>query len=186
LDCCSAPGGKSFAAPMVLKGTGKIQSCDIHDHKIPLIQKGAERLGISNLTACRQEAEVFCPQWENKMDVVIADVPCSGYGIIRKKPDIRYKDPKEMETLPALQSAILQNQSRYVKPGGTLLYSTCTLLPRENEEVVESFLQKNPDFYLEKLTLPEAFPENTTGMLTLLTGEFDTDGFFISRLRRKE
>ena len=129
---------------------------------------------------------MFCPQWENKMDVVIADVPCSGYGIIRKKPDIRYKDPKEMETLPALQSAILQNQSRYVKPGGTLLYSTCTLLPRENEEVVESFLQKNPDFYLEKLTLPEAFPENTTGMLTLLTGEFDTDGFFISRLRRKE
>lgn len=186
LDCCSAPGGKSFAAAMVLKGTGKIQSCDIHDHKIPLIQKGVERLGISNLTACRQEAEVFCPQWESKMDVVIADVPCSGYGIIRKKPDIRYKDPKEMETLPALQSAILQNQSRYVKPGGTLLYSTCTLLPRENEEVVESFLQKNPDFYLEKLTLPEAFPENITGMLTLLTGEFDTDGFFISRLRRKE
>lgn len=186
LDCCSAPGGKSFAAAMVLKGTGKIQSCDIHDHKIPLIQKGAERLGISNLTACRQEAEVFCPGWEKKMDVVIADVPCSGYGIIRKKPDIRYKDPKEMEQLPALQSAILQNQSRYVKLGGTLLYSTCTLLPRENEKVVETFLQKNPDFYLEKLTLPEVFPENTTGMLTLLTGEYDTDGFFISRLRRKE
>ena len=186
LDCCSAPGGKSFAAAMVLKGTGSIQSCDIHDHKIPLIQKGAQRLGISNLTVCRQEAEVFCPQWENKMDVVIADVPCSGYGIIRKKPDIRYKDPKEMGQLPALQSAILQNQSRYVKPGGTLLYSTCTLLPRENEEVVETFLKNNPDFYLEKLTLPEVFPENKTGMLTLLTGEYDTDGFFISRLRRKE
>ena len=186
LDCCSAPGGKSFAAAMVLKGTGGIQSCDIHDHKIPLIQKGAQRLGISNLTACRQEAEVFCPQWESKMDVVIADVPCSGYGIIRKKPDIRYKDPKDMEELPALQSAILQNQSRYVKPGGTLLYSTCTLLPRENEEVVETFLKNNPDFYLEKLTLPEVFPENTTGMLTLLTGEYDTDGFFISRFRRKE
>ena len=186
LDCCSAPGGKSFAAAMVLKGTGSIQSCDVHDHKIPLIQKGAQRLGISNLTACRQEAEVFCPQWESKMDVVIADVPCSGYGIIRKKPDIRYKDPKGMEELPALQSAILQNQSRYVKPGGTLLYSTCTLLPRENEEVVETFLKNNPDFYLEKLTLPEVFPENTTGMLTLLTGEYDTDGFFISRFRRKE
>jgi len=186
LDCCSAPGGKSFAAAMVLKGTGSIQSCDIHDHKIPLIQKGVQRLGISNLTACRQEAEGFCPRWENKMDVVIADVPCSGYGIIRKKPDIRYKDPKEMEELPALQSAILQNQSRYVKPGGILLYSTCTLLPRENEEVVETFLKNNPDFYLEKLTLPEVFSENTTGMLTLLTGEYDTDGFFISRFRRKE
>ncbi len=186
LDCCSAPGGKSFAAAMVLKGTGKIWSCDIHDHKIPLIQKGAQRLGVSNLTACRQEAEVFCPQWEGKMDVVIADVPCSGYGIIRKKPDIRYKAPGEMESLPVLQSAILQNQSRYVKPGGTLLYSTCTLLPRENEDVVKAFLRQNPDFYLEKLELPDIFPENTTGMLTLLTGEYDTDGFFISRLRRKE
>ena len=186
LDCCSAPGGKSFASAMALNGTGRIQSCDIHDHKIPLIQKGAARLGISNLTACRQDAEVFCPQWEKKMDVVIADVPCSGYGIIRKKPDIRYKNPGEMEELPALQSAILQNQSRYVKPGGTLLYATCTLLPRENEGVVETFLRKNPDFYLEKLSLPKVFPENTTGMLTLLTGEYDTDGFFISRLRRKE
>ncbi len=186
LDCCSAPGGKSFAAAMVLQGTGSIQSCDIYDHKIPLIQKGAQRLGISNLTACRQEAEVYREDWKEKMDVVIADVPCSGYGIIRKKPDIRYKDPKEMEQLPALQGAILQNQSRYVKPGGTLLYSTCTLLPRENEEVVETFLKKNPQFYLEKLTLPDAFPENTTGMLTLLTGEFDTDGFFICRLRRKQ
>ena len=186
LDCCSAPGGKSFAAAMVLKGTGKIQSCDIHDHKIPLIQKNAQRLGISNLFACRQEAEVFCSQWENQMDVVIADVPCSGYGIIRKKPDIRYKDPKEMEDLPELQLAILKNQARYVKPGGVLLYSTCTLLPRENEEVVETFLKENPRFYLEKLELPEVFPENTTGMLTLLTGEYDTDGFFICRLRRNQ
>ena len=186
LDCCSAPGGKSFAAAMVLEGTGKIQSCDIHAHKIPLIEKGAERLGISNLTACRQEAEVFCPQWAEQMDVVIADVPCSGYGIIRKKPDIRYKDPKEMEDLPKLQLAILQNQARYVKPGGVLLYSTCTVLKRENEAVVQTFLQENPQFYLEKLNLPEVFPENTTGMLTLLTGEYDTDGFFICRLRRNQ
>ena len=186
LDCCSAPGGKSFAAAMVLEGTGKIQSCDIHAHKIPLIEKGAERLGVSNLTACRQEAEVFCPQWAEQMDVVIADVPCSGYGIIRKKPDIRYKDPKEMEDLPKLQLAILQNQARYVKLGGVLLYSTCTVLKRENEAVVQTFLQENPQFYLEKLNLPEAFPENTTGMLTLLTGEYDTDGFFICRLRRNQ
>lgn len=184
LDCCSAPGGKSFAAAMELKGTGKIQSCDVYSHKIPLIEKGAQRLGISNLTACRQEAEVFFPEWEDKMDVVIADVPCSGYGIIRKKPDIRYKDPKEMEDLPKLQLAILQNQARYVKPGGVLLYSTCTVLPRENEEVVAMFLKENPQFYPEKLPLPEVFPENTTGMLTLLTGEYDTDGFFICRLRR--
>ena len=184
LDCCSAPGGKSFAAAMVLKGTGKIQSCDIHDHKIPLIQKGAERLGISNLTACRQEAEVFCPGWEKKMDVVIADVPCSGYGIIRKKPDIRYKDPDSMLELPKLQKKILCNQARYVRPGGVLLYSTCTLLKRENEAVVEEFLKENREFSLEKLELPDIFPKNETGMLTLVPGEYDTDGFFICRLRR--
>ena len=119
------------------------------------------------------------------MDAVIADVPCSGYGIIRKKPDIRYKDPATMADLPALQLKILSNQARYVKPGGVLLYSTCTLLHRENEAVVEAFLKENQEFILEKLPLPDVFPENTTGMLALIPGEYDTDGFFISRMRRK-
>jgi 16S rRNA (cytosine967-C5)-methyltransferase len=185
LDCCSAPGGKSFAAAMVLKGTGSIISCDIHSHKVPLIQKGAQRLGIENLTAQVQDASMFVPRWEEQMDVVIADVPCSGYGIIRKKPDIRYKKPDTMLELPVLQLAILKNQARYVKKGGVLLYSTCTLLKRENEEVVEAFLKENKEFFLEKLDLPKNFPENTSGMLTLVPGEYDTDGFFISRLRRK-
>ena len=185
LDCCSAPGGKSFAAAMVLKGTGSIISCDIHPHKVPLIQAGAERLGIENLTAQVQDASCFVPQWEDQMDVVIADVPCSGYGIIRKKPDIRYKAPDTMAELPQLQLAILTNQAHYVKKGGVLLYSTCTLLKRENEEVVEAFLNENREFTLEKLSLPKNFPENNTGMLTLVPGEYDTDGFFISRLRRK-
>ena len=119
------------------------------------------------------------------MDAVIADVPCSGYGIIRKKPDIRYKDPATMEELPQLQKKILATQSRYVKPGGVLLYSTCTLLYRENEAVVEAFLNEHPDFALEPLPLPDNFPANTTGMLALVPGEYDTDGFFISRLRRR-
>ena len=119
------------------------------------------------------------------MDAVIADVPCSGYGIIRKKPDIREKDPDTMKDLPALQLAILQNVASYVKPGGVLMYSTCTLVRRENEGVVEKFLKQNPDFYTEKLTLPDVFPENESGMLTLVPGEYDTDGFFICRLRRK-
>ena len=119
------------------------------------------------------------------MDVVIADVPCSGYGIIRKKPDIRYKNLKEMEKLPQLQLQILKNQAAYVRPGGTLLYSTCTLARQENEGVVEEFLGENPEFYLENLELPDIFPENTTGMLALIPGQYDTDGFFIARLRRK-
>ena len=162
-----------------------IVSCDIHQHKIPLIQNGAKRLGLSNITAKQQDAAEFVSQWQDTMDVVIADVPCSGYGIIRKKPDIRYKDLASMEELPALQLQILQNQARYVKPGGTLVYSTCTLLRRENEAVVEQFLEKHPDFYCEKLELPGIFPKNTDGMLLLVPGQYDTDGFFICRMRRK-
>ena len=185
LDCCAAPGGKSFAAAMILQGQGNITSCDIHPHKIGLIQNGAERLGLSNLEAVQRDATEYVPQWKDQMDVVLADVPCSGYGIIRKKPDIRDKDPKTMEDLPRLQLQILTNQAQYVKPGGTLLYSTCTLLKRENEDVVKAFLQQRDDFYLEPLALPTVFPENTDGMLTLVPGEYDTDGFFICRLRRK-
>ena len=186
LDCCAAPGGKSFAAAMETQDSGKIISCDLHGHKIPLIQKGAQRLGIQNHAARQQDASVFVPQWEAAMDAVIVDAPCSGYGIIRKKPDIRYKDPKDMEQLPQLQLQILKNQARYVRPGGVLMYSTCTILRRENEEVVKAFLAEHPKFSLEALHLPEIFPENTTGMLTLIPGEYDTDGFFICRMRRSE
>jgi 16S rRNA (cytosine967-C5)-methyltransferase len=185
LDCCAAPGGKSFSAAMALRGKGSIISCDIHSHKVELIQNGASRLGLNDICAREQDATAFVGAWEQNMDVVIADVPCSGYGIIRKKPDIRYKDPKTMEQLPQLQLQIMSNQARYVKPGGTLLYSTCTLLKRENEAVVEAFLKQRPDFETVPLPLPEIFPENTTGMLTLVPGEYDTDGFFICRLRRK-
>lgn len=185
LDCCAAPGGKSFAAAIAMKGTGSIISCDVHGHKTALIENGAARLGISGLTAKQQDATVFVPEWENAMDAVLCDAPCSGLGIIRKKPDIRYKDLTETEQLPKLQLAILSNQARYVRPGGTLLYSTCTVLRRENEDVVRGFLETHPDFFLEPLALPEVFPKNETGMLTLIPGEYDTDGFFISRMRRK-
>ena len=185
LDCCAAPGGKSFAAAMAMGGTGSIISCDVHEHKTGLIAGGAKRLGIGMITARQQDATEFVPQWENAMDAVICDVPCSGYGIIRKKPDIREKDPDAMLELPALQLQILKNQAGYVRPGGVLLYSTCTLLRRENEAVVEAFLAENSEYYLENLVLPANFPGNTTGMLTLVPGEYDTDGFFIARLRRK-
>ena len=185
LDCCSAPGGKSFAAAMAMGGRGEIQSCDIHPHKVPLIEKGAQRLGITNITARCQDATEFVPQWEQAWDAVICDVPCSGLGIIRKKPDIRYKDLAETAELPALQLRILRNQARYVRKGGVLLYSTCTVLKRENEEVVSAFLAENKDFYTEALPLPERFGANETGMLTLIPGQHDTDGFFICRLRRK-
>ena len=185
LDCCSAPGGKTFAAAIAMGGRGEITSCDVHEHKVSLIQNGAARLGLTNVTAMQQDASACVDAWVDKMDAVIADVPCSGYGIIRKKPDIREKDPDTMKDLPALQLSILRNQSKYVKKGGTLLYSTCTLVRRENEGVVEKFLKAEPDFYLEPLPLPEPFPVNDSGMLALVPGEYDTDGFFIARLRRK-
>lgn len=185
LDCCAAPGGKSFAAAITMQGRGEITSCDVYEHKTKLITVGAARLGLNNLTARHLDATEFVPEWENKMDAVICDVPCSGYGIIRKKPDIRYKNLKEMEKLPALQQQILWNQARYVRPGGVLLYSTCTLVRAENEAMVEQFLQQHPDFYLENLPLPAPFPANDTGMLALVPGQYETDGFFIARLRRK-
>ena len=184
LDCCSAPGGKSFASAIC--GAGEITSCDIHPHKIELIKKGAQRLGFDQINPLCKDATEFVPQWQEKMDVVIADVPCSGYGIIRKKPDIRYKLPDKMAELPQLQLEILKNQARYVRKGGTLLYSTCTLAYRENEGVVENFLKENPDFYLQKLPLPEGIKQTGDGMLRLIPGQYDTDGFFICCMRREK
>ena len=185
MDCCSAPGGKSFAAAMATAGKAHITSCDVHEHKVGLIQKGAERLGIENITARLQNAAEYVAQWDGAMDAIICDVPCSGYGIIRKKPDIRYKNPADMADLPELQLQILKNQARYVKPGGVLIYSTCTLLRAENEGVVEAFLKDNDAFMLEPLPLPDVFHRNETGMLALVPGQYDTDGFFIARMRRK-
>ena len=184
LDCCAAPGGKSFAAAIAMGGTGSVTSCDVHPHKIKLIENGAARLGIRNHCAMVMDASHPNEEWVNGFDAVIADVPCSGLGIIRKKPDIRYKNLAEMKALPDLQLKILKNQANYVRPGGVLLYSTCTLVREENEGVVEAFLKERKDFALEPLPLPGAFPVNTTGMLALVPGEYDTDGFFICRLRR--
>ena len=117
-------------------------------------------------------------------DLVIADVPCSGLGVIRKKPDIRYKNPDEILKLPEIQLDILQNLSSYVKPGGMLLYSTCTILRRENEDVIEAFLSDNKDFKAESFSLPEPIGRVEGAMITLLPHIHKTDGFFICKLKR--
>ena len=184
LDCCAAPGGKSFAAAIIMGDSGTVFSGDIHSHKLGLIENGAERLGIHCIKTMLQDASRPVPEWNDSMDAVIADVPCSGYGIIRKKPDIRYKDPDSMKDLPELQLAILRQQARYVKPGGVLIYSTCTLLKRENQEVVQAFLKENTAFHPETLPLPAPLKEDETGMITLVPGQYDTDGFFVCRMRR--
>lgn len=184
LDACAAPGGKSFAAAVMMENMGEIISCDLHPHKMQLIETGATRLGINCLSARVMDARKFEPQWERNFDLVMADVPCSGLGVIRKKPEIRYRDPKPLEGLPAIQKDILSNLSRYVRPGGTLLYSTCTLLARENEDVVKGFLASHEDYSLEAFALPGPVGK-TEGMVTLWPHRHGTDGFFIAKLRRK-
>ena len=183
LDACSAPGGKSFAAAMEMENKGEITSCDIHKHKVSLIEKGAQRLGISIISAREQDGKQFRSEWENRFDLVIADVPCSGLGVIRKKPDIREKDLSQTEALPVLQLEILRNVSRYLKKDGVLLYSTCTILKRENEHVVKAFLRENADFRAEPFTLCDTIHAEN-GMLTLLPCVHDTDGFFICKMRK--
>lgn len=183
LDCCAAPGGKSFAAAMDMENRGEVISCDIHPHKIKLIEAGRDRLGLSIISPCLQSAAVLKEEWVDGFDTVITDVPCSGLGIIRKKPDIRYKDPEALKGLPKAQYSILNNCAQYVRPGGVLLYSTCTLLCRENEDVVSSFLAGHPEFELEPFMLPY-FGEQS-GQVTFWPHVHGTDGFFVAKMRRK-
>lgn len=183
LDVCGAPGGKSFAAAIEMRDQGEIISCDLHAHKIKLISTGAARLGLTAITAMEKDGRKFDADWEDGFDLVIVDAPCSGLGVIRKKPDIRYKDPAPLEGLPKVQREILSNASRYVRPGGSLLYSTCTLLHRENEDVVKSFLDARDDFKTEPFALP-GIGRVDAGMVTLWPHRHDTDGFFIAKLRR--
>ena len=184
LDACAAPGGKSFAAAIAMWGEGKVVSCDIHPHKMDLIQAGAKRLGLDCITAKVLDGRECKEEFLDGFDLVLADVPCSGLGIIRKKPDIRYKDPKPLEGLPRVQKAILDNVCRYVRPGGVLLYATCTLLERENEDVVRAFLDKHKDFTLERFQVPGDFEGAREGMVTFWPHRHGTDGFFFAKLRR--
>lgn len=184
LDCCAAPGGKSFAAAIDMKNQGEVVSCDIHPHKIKLLEAGRQRLGLDAIVPTLQSATQQRDEWTAAFDAVITDVPCSGLGTIRKKPDIRYKDPAPLANLPAVQNSILENCCSYVKPGGILIYSTCTLLKRENEDVVSAFLLRHPEFEAESLKVN--VPGGMQTMLTFWPHIHKTDGFFVAKLRKRE
>ena len=184
LDVCSAPGGKSFSAAFAMENNGSIISCDLHENKLKRIREGAERLGITCIETQAADGRVFRPEWEGAFDTVLVDAPCSGLGIIRKKPDTRYKKADDLFTLPMIQAAILDNAARYVRPGGTLVYSTCTVLPEENEQVSDAFLAEHPDFVGEAITLP-APVGRVEGGLTLWPQRHGTDGFYICRMKRQ-
>ena len=184
IDVCAAPGGKSFAIAVAMENRGEILSCDIHANKLRQVEQGAERLGVTCIRTCQADGRNFRAELAESADIVVCDVPCSGLGIIRKKPDIRYKRPEDLAGLPAIQGAILANASRYVKPGGTLIYSTCTILPQENSQVIEAFLQQTPAFKKAPFTLPGPVGE-TAGEITLWPQRHQTDGFYICKLRKQ-
>ena len=184
LDLCAAPGGKSMAAAMYMENRGEIVACDLHSGKLPQIQRAAQRLGVDIVSTRENDGSVLCPEFVEAFDTVIADVPCSGLGVIRKKPDIRYKRITDMEQLPPIQREILERAAAYVRPGGQLLYSTCTILKRENEAVVQDFQKAHPEFQPEDLRLPEPLQAQAPGMLTLYQGIDHCDGFFLCRMRK--
>ena len=184
LDACAAPGGKSMAAALDAEGNCQLISCDLHEKKLRLIRGSAERLGLEDcLETFAADARSFRPEWESAFDLVLADVPCSGLGVIRKRPEIRRKDEEELQALPQIQSAILNNLCRYVKPGGVLLYSTCTVLQAEIRDRVSAFLQTHPDFSAEDFPVGDV--RYTDGCYAFWPQTDGTDGFFAAKMRRK-
>ena len=184
LDVCAAPGGKSFSAAFAMEDRGTILACDLHENKLKRIREGADRLGLTCIETEAADGRTPHPDWVGIFDAVLVDAPCSGLGIIRKKPDTRYKKADDLFTLPVVQAAILENAATYVRPGGMLVYSTCTILPEENQQVTDAFLAEHPEFFRENIARPEPVGE-TDGQLTLWPQRHGTDGFYICRMRRQ-
>lgn len=184
IDVCACPGGKSFAATILAEDGGRVASFDIHESKLSLVTDGAKRLGLNSITIGMQDAREIKEELVGAFDRVICDAPCSGLGVLGKKADMRYRDPEGMKELPELQYEILSAASRYLRVGGYMVYSTCTLNPEENEAVVRRFLDAHGDFALVPFNVGELVAE--AGMLTLWPHIHNTDGFFISKLTRLE
>ena len=192
LDACAAPGGKTCFLAEQLDGTGRVQAWDIHDHRVALISAQATRLHLENVRPMIRDATVFREQLVETMDGVLLDAPCSGLGMMAAKPDIRLRVTEEsVAELVELQSKLLETVCQYVRPGGTLVYSTCSVLRAENEDQVTAFLAKHPEF--EEIALPETIPERFRGTLDpanpglqLLPHRDGIEGFYVCRMRRKK
>lgn len=184
LDVCAAPGGKSFAAAIAMGDQGRVLACDLHEKKLKRIRDGAARLGLTCLETAAADGRNCRPDWTGQFDAVLVDAPCSGLGIIRKKPDVRYKRADDLFSLPVVQHDILESASACVRPGGLLVYSTCTILPEENGQTADAFLAEHPDFSRESFDLPSL--GRVPGEITLWPQRHGTDGFYICRFRRQE
>ena len=182
VDVCAAPGGKTLAAAIAVGDGGRVYSFDLHASKLSLIEGSAKRLGLSNITVAERDATEPDESLFGMADRVICDVPCSGLGALGKKPDLRYRDITAARELTSLQTEILAKSASYLKTGGILVYSTCTLNPAENEEIVSAFLDEHKNFALEKFS-PDGSDGDGVG-ITLMPHKHGTDGFYIAKLRK--
>lgn len=183
IDVCSAPGGKSFAAAVMMGDVGSVSSFDIHESKLSLIESGAKRLGLSSVSASARDALTPDESLFGTADAVICDVPCSGLGVLSKKPDLRYKHESAFFELPELQYAILSASANYLRAGGKLLYSTCTVLPEENDAIVDKFLAENKNF--KRVPIEISGQRQESGSFTFLPHVHGTDGFFVSLIEKE-
>lgn len=167
LDMCAAPGGKSFSMAILMQNSGEIVSCDLYEHKCRLIKKSAERLGLSIIKPMVLDAMVYDEKL-GKFDRVLCDVPCSGLGIIGRKPEIKYKNFEDFDNLPDIQFKILSNAKNYLKNGGQIMFSTCTLRKAENDEIISRFLDENKDFSLSYSHTFMPHKDNTDGFYCAL------------------
>ena len=187
LDTCAAPGGKSLHIASKYFNSSLV-SCDKYIHKLKLIEDNTAKLGISNIEIKEQDATINNSSFNDKFDIVICDVPCSGIGVIKNKPEIKYKITNSyVEEISKLQYQILDNSKKYVKNNRILMYSTCTIDKRENIENINKFLNENKDFKLENISLKNSIIKTSeNGVLEILPDEYSCDGFFIAKLRKME
>ena len=182
LDICACPGSKSFGMAMDMENSGRVLSFDLHENKLSLVRRGAERLGIDIIETSAADGRIRREELLGIADKILCDVPCSGFGVLAKKPELRYKDPSESARLPDIQLAILENASDYLKVGGTLVYSTCTVFSEENQNNIKRFLEKRKDFILCPFSVGDI--DCPDGYITLLPHVHGRDGFFIAKLKR--
>ncbi len=182
IDTCACPGGKSFGIAMTMENEGELYSFDLHESKLSLIENSAKKLGITIIKTAARDGRVPDEALFGRADRVLCDLPCSGFGVMKKKPEIRYKDVEMSKRLPEIQLDILNASAKYLKKGGTLVFSTCTLSKKENESVLEKFMAQNRDFKLVPFKTGGLVSEN--GTLTLFPDIHGTDGFFISKLEK--
>jgi len=188
LDVCSGPGGKTSHLAQLMENKGEILAFDVHEHRLELIRETCRRLGINIVQTILQDARFTTRVVKEPVDGVLVDAPCSGLGVLGRRPDARWrKKPEDISALQEIQKEILNEAARLVKPGGTLVYSTCTITQEENNAVVQDFLKKNPDFRLDE-NLPKFLPyesqAGSEGWLQFLPFKDNMDGFFIARLQR--